>query len=159
MKQCTVCNETKELDQFKKHSETKDGLHSYCKKCGAAKQRAYRHRVGNIHSRAYEKTEKGYLMRSYRNMKSRVLGIVKKKAHLYVGKEIVSKDQFYQWALNNDTFKALFEAYKQSGYNIKYAPSVDRVDSTIGYRLDNMRWLTHSQNSLLGTLSRHNKAA
>jgi hypothetical protein len=32
----------------------------------------------------YEKTPKGYLMRTYRNMKSRVLGIQHKKAHIYI---------------------------------------------------------------------------
>jgi hypothetical protein len=86
-------------------------------------------------------------MRIYRNMQSRVLGIVKPKAHLYAGLDILSRDKFYEWAKNSPEFDALFDAWTDAGYPAKLAPSVDRVDPSRGYQLDNMEWVTHSENS------------
>ena len=97
MKQCKDCNEVKPLDAFKRHAETRDVLHSYCKTCCSKKQREYRLRVGNEPTKAYEKTVNGYLVRAYRNMKSRITGIQKKKFYLYAGKELMPKDEFYNW--------------------------------------------------------------
>jgi hypothetical protein len=51
----------------------------------------------------------------------------------------------------------MFEIYKSSEFNRKLAPTVDRIDSSKGYSLDNMRWLTHSENSRLGSISGKNK--
>lgn len=96
-------------------------------------------------------------MRLYRNMKSRVLGIQKEKAHLYLGKELIEKGKFYAWALKDEQFLSLFEAYRQSNYSRRMAPTVDRINSLQGYVETNMRWLTHSENSRLGALSKWNK--
>lgn len=106
---------------------------------------------------AYEKTFKGCLMRKYRNMKSRVEGIQKKKAHIYKGKSILSKEEFYKWAENDPMYAILWEQWKNSGYQRKLSPSVDRIDSTKGYVLGNMQWVTHSENSRRGTLSKNAK--
>lgn len=102
---------------------------------------------GNLDTKRYEKTENGFLMRMYRNMKSRVTGIQTKKAHLYQGKEILSKEDFYEWAKCSPMFMVLFKQYTDKGYKMKDAPTVDRLDSSLGYTLDNMQWVTHSVNS------------
>ena len=122
-----------------------------------AKQREYRLRTGNSVTRRYEKTKHGKLMRTYRNMLSRVKGIQWRKEHLYGGKEVLPKDEFYAWALANKSFHILYEAWEQSGFDRKLAPSVDRIDSQKGYTLDNMRWITHSENSRQGAVSRWGK--
>jgi hypothetical protein len=80
-------------------------------------------------------------------MKSRIEGVQKAKHHLYAGKELMDKGDFYTWALNNEDFKKLFVQYKQSGYKMRLAPSVDRIDSSKGYTVSNIRWVTHSENS------------
>lgn len=109
--------------------------------------------------RKYERTNpRGYLMRSYRNMLSRVVGIQKKKAHLYLGLTILPKSHFYAWAMADDSaFWPLWHAYQASGRDQRLAPSVDRIDSTEGYTLGNMQWLTHSQNSAKGATSSRRK--
>lgn len=101
----------------------------------------------------YEKTKPGYLMRTYRNMLSRVSGILKKKAHLYRGLSILSKHEFYEWAGNDERFHLLFEKYKHSNFNIKLSPSINRIDTNTGYVHGNMEWITHSENSRLGSIS------
>jgi hypothetical protein len=90
-------------------------------------------------------------------MKSRISGVQKAKHHLYDGKTLLSKEDFYAWATNNPEFQALFNVWEASDYDRKLTPSVDRVDSSRGYELDNMEWVTHSENSRRGSKSRHTK--
>lgn len=121
------------------------------------KQRQYRFLNDNACTKKYEKTISGFLVRLYRNMKSRVTGVQKAKHHLYEGKELIDREDFYEWAKGSPEFYELFGDYKQSGYERKLAPSVDRVDSEKGYSLDNMEWVTMSENSRRGSLRRHGK--
>jgi len=111
------------------------------------KQREYRARTANRATQAYERTKKGKLMRTYRNMESRVSGVLKTKAHLYAGLPILPRDDFYRWAMTSDTFHTLFSGWVASGYKCGDSPSVDRIDADRGYVLGNMQWLTHRENS------------
>lgn len=117
-------------------------------------QREYRARTGNLCTKKYEKTKKGFLMRLYRNMQSRITGIQKLKFHLYHDKYLLPRDEFYKWALSSDDFHKLFEFWELSKYERKLTPSVDRIDSSMGYSLGNMEWVTHSENSRRGSLNR-----
>ncbi len=112
-------------------------------------------RIKRARCNAYEKTKKGYVMRMYRNMKSRVTGVQKAKFHLYEGLELMSKEDFYNLALNDKVFDQLFKEYEDSGYEMSLAPSPDRVDSQRGYTPDNIDFVTHSVNSRNGSFSRH----
>lgn len=105
------------------------------------KQRERRKFNNNADVKKYEKTKSGFLMRCYRNMKSRISGVQSKKAHLYAGKNILSKEEFYLWSESNQTFHDLFLAWKESGYERRLTPSVDRVDSRRGYSIANMEWV------------------
>lgn len=120
-----------------------------------SKQRNKRKLNNNAHTRKYEKTKPGFLMRLYRNMQSRITGVQKQKHHLYRGKSLLDREQFYNWALAQETFHVLYAAWEASGHNRKLTPSVDRMDSSLGYSLDNMEWVTHSENSRRGSVSRH----
>jgi len=111
------------------------------------KQREYRAANGDAATRRYERTKKGKLMRTYRNMQSRVLGILKLKRHLYEGKDILSREDFYAWAMNSTEFHRLFDGWVASGYRCGASPSVDRLDTSGGYTIGNMEWVTHSENS------------
>lgn len=117
-----------------------------------ARQREYRKRNGNACTAKYEKTQTGFLMRKYRNMMSRVTGIQYKKAHLYKGKEILAREEFYTWALSSPEFLKLFKTWEESEYDRKLCPTPDRVDSSLGYSISNMEWVTHSENSRRGAI-------
>lgn len=121
------------------------------------RQRIQRQASGNAYTKKYEKTHKGFLMRLYRNMLSRITGVQKEKYHLYIDRTLLEKETFYKWAISNTKFLSLFDEYKKSGFERKLAPSVDRVDSKIGYELTNMEWVTHSENSRRGVLSKQRK--
>ena len=133
---------------------------SFCQPCKNLKQAEERRSslLGRQKDKSYEMTPNGYIMRVYRNMKSRVEGVQKQKHHLYRGKEILSKEDFYKWALSEESkFYHLFKVYIESGKDRRLAPSVDRIDSSKGYVLENMEWVTHSENSRRGALSRARK--
>ena len=117
-------------------------------------QRERRLKNNNVETKRYEKTINGFLMRLYRNMKSRISGVQKEKYHLYEGKELLDKDEFYEWAKSNVKFLMLFEEYEKNEYNRKLAPSVDRIDSSKGYEFSNMEFVTHSENSRRGSLNK-----
>ena len=119
-----------------------------------ARQRLSRQNNGNAHTLKYERTKSGKLMRNYRNMLSRITGVQKLKAHLYEGKAILPKSEFYQWAIASPMFHKLFADWERSGYQQKLAPSVDRIFSSMGYTLENMEWVTHSENSRRGATSK-----
>ena len=120
-------------------------------------QKTYREQNKNKCTKKYEKTKSGFLMRTYRNMKSRVTGIQKKKAHLYQGLSLLNKFDFYTWSAADHMFHLLFESWEQSGYCRKLTPSIDRIDSTIGYQIGNIQWITHSENSKKGNKNRWQK--
>lgn len=148
---CSCCDVEKSVDVFpKKHGRI-------CQECKNTKQRERRKATGDQATKRYEKTKNGYLMRSYRNMLSRVTGVQSKKAHLYEGLDILSKEEFYAWSINDETFNSLFDEYEKSDWEMRLAPSVDREDSALGYNLENMRWLPHWRNSQLGNISRQKK--
>lgn len=157
MKICKVCSLEKQLIEFVKHKECKDGYSNTCKKCKKEQQKIYRIENNNKWTKDYEKTINGFLMRTYRNMKSRILGIQYKKAHLYNNLEILDKKSFYEWSINDIEFNKLYHNWINSNYDRKLTPSIDRINTKKGYLLNNIRWLTHSENSRLGSLARFKK--
>lgn len=118
-------------------------------------KRNWRKKNNNADTRIYESTPKGFLMRKYRNMQSRVMGIQKLKAHLYFGKSLLPREKFYEWALKSKTFWKLWRKWVKSNRDRKLCPTVDRIDPEKGYELSNMEWITHSENSSRGSIHQH----
>jgi hypothetical protein len=106
-------------------------------------------------NRRYHKTKKGKLMLTYNNMTRRVTGYV--KPHLYKGLDICSRDVFYDWSLDNESFNYLYIDWVDSGFKRALSPSIDRIDTNKGYVSGNIQWITLSENSKKGAISRHKK--
>lgn len=152
-KTCIICGVEQDISEFGRQKETRDGHVNQCRTCLNERQRTRRKKNGNAITHKYEKTKKGFLMREYRNMQSRVTGVQKKKSHLYLGKELLPRSDFYEWALKQPSFWNLFKVWEHFNYDRKWTPTVDRIDSDRGYVLDNVEWVTHSENSRRGSLS------
>jgi hypothetical protein len=140
-----VCNKCKKENSFRLDKTTGKDF-TICKECQNERQRLYRSSISNLTTKTYEKTENGFIMRMYRNMKSRVNGVQKKCAHIYKGLDILSKDEFYTWINKSETFKELFDNYKNNNFSRRLSPTVDRINPDLGYTLDNMQILTLSDN-------------
>ena len=107
-------------------------------------------------NRKYWKTINGKLMVTYNNMSRRVRGYV--KPEIYCGLMLLDRNEFYEWSKSNEDFNKLYNDWVDSGYERRLSPSIDRIDSCGGYVLDNTRWITHSENSRLGSISRWNSS-
>ena len=140
MIKCSKCQLEKNKFNYYKHSRI-------CKECKKESQRELRFVTNNIWTKRYEKTKKGFLVRMYRNMTSRVNGVQKKYSHLYGGLDIMPKQDFYDFALNNNKFHELFEQWENALYQRRLTPSIDRINAKFGYVLDNVQFLTLSENS------------
>lgn len=90
-------------------------------------------------------------------MQSRIEGVQHHKHHLYHGKEIMSREEFYAWSLSDPDFIRLYAEWVESGFDRRLSPSVDRIDASLGYVEGNVRWLTHSENSRRGAYARNEK--
>lgn len=96
-------------------------------------------------------TINSYLSSSYSGMKRRVEGRHVHNRGNWKGKPILPRDVFVQWAKNHPDFLSLYKRYVMNDFDRKLAPSINRIDSNKGYTLDNMEWLTSSQNSGLAS--------
>jgi len=79
------------------------------------------------------------IAKTLRNMKARCSGKYerfKRYAKLSVSSEWDDAKKFIDWSLSNGWEDGL---------------SIDRIDSSQGYSPDNCRWISHLENSLLGT--------
>jgi hypothetical protein len=91
--------------------------------------------------REYRRTVPGLITLIYANQK-----MTSKKA----GRPPPSytKEQFRQWITQQPNFDRLFQDWQNSGFEKDLSPSVDRLDNTVGYTLDNIQLITWRQNLL-----------
>jgi len=121
----------KSQDCFYSNTDNNDGLAYLCIEC----------------KRKEERKPESIWRKRYSDMKRRVDG--KNDQHTgAVGKNICSKTDFLKWCKRNkDDFMSIYRTWKESDYARKYSPSIDRVDGSKGYTLDNIRWTTVGENS------------
>jgi hypothetical protein len=103
----------------------------------------------NEYSRIGYRKPHRYLVYRYRDMKARVNGKLAgdQKSRLWLGLDLLSKDQFMNWAKNHPDYLALHQAWADAGYPRRLSPSIHRIDRSKGYTLDNIAWVTQQQNS------------
>lgn len=106
----------------------------------------------NTKKREYERSFSYYLRRRHYEMSRRVKGKLSgdRKTCPWFGLECLSKAEYDKWSqesINLAAYSLLHIAWKQAGFPRYLAPSVDRIDSTIGYIPSNMIWVTHQENS------------
>jgi len=102
------------------------------------------------YSARYRRSLRGMIISRYLDMKKRVEGRCvesKKYPHLWIGKELVNRELFIKWSLGNKKLKKLHKEWVEHNYDRCLSPSIDRIDTNKGYSIENMRWVTASENS------------
>jgi hypothetical protein len=95
----------------------------------------------------FDRSWRGLPYRRYRGMKERVAGTRKNPRHFgAIGKPLVDRETFVEWSLNDPEYNRLYAEWVATNYDRKLSPSIDRIDNNGGYTIDNMQWLTSSQN-------------
>lgn len=85
----------------------------------------------------------------YAHMKARHDGRATHFSHCE-GKGLMSRDEFFAWCKDAETmnvFLAIYFDWCLADFPLGLSPSVDRIDSTLGYVSGNLQWLTFDQNS------------
>lgn len=67
-------------------------------------------------------------------------------SEIYYGLEFCSREDFYNKYRSDQMFLGLYKAWQDSNFNRSLVPSVDRIDKMKGYLIDNMQWLTITEN-------------
>ena len=71
----------------------------------------------------------------------------------YIGKEYMSIEEWVAFCNSQQKrISKLWEQYKQSGKQLKYAISIDRLDNNKGYISSNLQFVTHGFNSWKDTI-------
>lgn len=127
-----------------------------CEVSGCKKTRAKKDRFCHFHRPKV--TLDRFIGALYSNMNQRVKGKHTRSPHLYKGRSILPREVFKIWARNHVVFLQLYKQWKSCGYDISLTPSVNRINPNSGYTLDNMEWVTFSQNcSMAGATRKMNE--
>lgn len=86
--------------------------------------------------------------RRYADMKARVEGRSTNRSNSF-GHELLPRAEFLKWCTTQPhfiVFMVIYMDWVRSDFNLMFAPSIDRIDSSRGYTADNMQWMTFVEN-------------
>jgi hypothetical protein len=112
--------------------------------------------AGNAKSLARQQIHCRYNMvkiwqRRYAHMKARQEGRATHQSSGALGKPICTYEEFEAWCIdftNLQEFLTLYFEWALNGFNRWDSPSIDRKDPKKGYTVDNLQWLSFSDNCI-----------
>ena len=153
MKICFKCKEKKPLSEFYKHKAMADGHLNKCKECNKRDVRSNYAKQADYY-RAYDKDRQRkditrILNHRYTNIRMRVEGR-STRAYKTQGMPMLTKAEWNWWNSQPDIkakFESIYNNWVESGYTTNLMPSIDRRDNSKGYTLDNIQWLSKTENN------------
>ena len=147
-KVCVVCNEDKFLSEYSKNVSASDGLQYRCKTCDSAYQK--KRRADNLeqnleYGRAYQKKRR----KNFDYRLKMLINASKQRAK--------DKDRVHE--ITVDDLKAIYPKdgkcpifgiemeFNSAGFR-ENSPSIDRIDSSKGYTLDNIQIISWKANRI-----------
>lgn len=98
--------------------------------------------------RVRAKTEiEAFINIQYDKLQNRCAGYGKPK---YKNLDLISREEFKCWSKDREDLIELFKQWISKSNELRFRPTVDRIDSNKGYTINNIRWLSQRENSALG---------
>lgn len=127
-KTCTSCKIEKEIQSFSRDKNRSDGYDLWCKSCK------------NDYKKSYHHTKEGLATQLFVHQRSKS----KKRCHPLPD---YSKKELKEWLFNHIDFERLFSQWVNSGFDIEFTPSIDRLNDYLPYSFDNIRLCTWKENN------------
>jgi len=126
-KKCRRCGQLKGLNEFSKAMNNADGHNNTCKPCVVDR------------NREYWRTPEGRLSQifSHQQVVSRERGHPPPQ---------YSREELYEWAYQN-RYEQLYLQWKSHNFPKSLAPSIDRLNDSLGYSLQNIQLVTWDENN------------
>lgn len=88
-----------------------------------------------------------FLRQKYAQVKQRCTNKKRLDHKRYHDKLDIEIEDFYNRFIKDEQFNRLYIDWQESNYEYCKCPSVDRINPKLGYSIDNIQFITHSQNS------------
>jgi hypothetical protein len=88
-----------------------------------------------------------YLRTCWGEIKRRSTQKVPNRTYTCYGQEFCTKTEFVDKFLNDPNFLTLYKNWQENNFKRGYAPSIDRIDSSKGYELNNLQFLSNIENT------------
>ena len=124
---CNCCKVSQPISNFGNRTDFKEKKLKVCRDCT------------NIKAEAYRKSKLGLINYIYHNQRL----ISKNKG---VEPPAYTKQELSDWFYAQPNFEELYTNWGQGGYTKDTKPSVDRLDDSIGYNLNNIRLVSFREN-------------
>lgn len=97
-------------------------------------------------NRGRNRTKMGLLRNAHENMRRRVKGKEPSRFN-QVGMELLSFDEFVDWAHSYPEFHELFDTWERLGFPRGLTPCANRIHPLLGYEPLNLCWVTLSESN------------
>ena len=129
----------------------RDSGFTICYNCGCKELTANFLEIGEVDDVELAKDKKNKDLKKWRRgLKGRVVNIYSRQKH-YSDKRghpqpSYSKDELVTWALSQEKYHKMHNIWVLSDYDKSLTPTVDRIDDSVGYTMDNIQLLTWCEN-------------
>lgn len=151
-KQCTACKLIKSLKNFYNQKRGKYGKHSSCKECYNEKIKPYQKKYWTSDKRKQKRQQKIRTFDGVIQVRWESIANGRKSLGYENIKTLLTKEEFLSTV--GDEFKQLYQNWKESNFQYRLTPSIDRIDPRKHYEIGNIRWITQGENASLGARSK-----
>jgi hypothetical protein len=147
MKRCKSCLIEKNYSEYYKQKETKDGYRTYCKQCYCVFQKKW----GKGHDKERKKLHrKKQKCSSYNARKLRMYFLMLGRAKRNYGSYryiqcFINRFTFEQF-IESSSYAVIYQNWLESGFKKHLTPSIDRLNPSKHYTVDNIRVCTLREN-------------
>lgn len=118
-----------------------------CIECGRLMPIKAKDMCQNCWHKFKRKNEPNFFLRTrYTELKQRCTNPKERNIDTYLGLSYCTLNEFLNRFLKDKHFNKLFKNWQKSNFEYKLCPSIDRINPKFGYTLDNIQFLTHSEN-------------